>query len=48
MLRVLATIQNSQYSDSFSSQKEDLANWTLEIQAAMYNVIVSLATITEL
>ncbi|KAF9018281.1 Six-hairpin glycosidase [Hymenopellis radicata] len=39
MLRVLATIQNSEFDGSFSDQKDDLASWTLEIHSAMYNVI---------
>ncbi|KAG1727760.1 Six-hairpin glycosidase-like protein [Suillus paluster] len=36
MIRVLGTIQRSQYADSFKSQQNDLANWVHEIHGAMY------------
>ncbi|KAJ6630814.1 Six-hairpin glycosidase-like protein [Mycena sp. CBHHK59/15] len=36
MLRVLATMKNSQFSKSFSSQQKDLASWVKEIHTAMY------------
>ncbi|KAJ7449823.1 Six-hairpin glycosidase-like protein [Mycena latifolia] len=36
MLRVLATMKNSPYSKSFSSQQKDLANWVKEIHSAMF------------
>ncbi|KAJ6596905.1 Six-hairpin glycosidase-like protein [Mycena vulgaris] len=36
MLRVLATMKNSPYSKSFSSQQKDLANWVKEIHTAMF------------
>ncbi|KAF8635336.1 hypothetical protein AX15_000455 [Amanita polypyramis BW_CC] len=37
MLRVLATIRNSQYANSLKSQQKDLAEWAIEIQNAMYS-----------
>ncbi|KAK0202286.1 Six-hairpin glycosidase-like protein [Desarmillaria ectypa] len=36
MLRVYATIQKSQYQSAFSTELDDLASWTVEIQKAMY------------
>ncbi|KAJ7109388.1 Six-hairpin glycosidase-like protein [Mycena epipterygia] len=36
MLRVLATMKNSPYSKSFSSQQNDLASWVKEIHSAMF------------
>ena len=42
MLRVLATIKNSQYASLMESQQSDLANWVIEIQNAMYSYLVSL------
>lgn len=42
MLRVLATIKNSQYANSMKSEQEDLANWVIEIQNEMYSHLVSL------
>ncbi|KAF8837158.1 hypothetical protein BDN67DRAFT_957060 [Paxillus ammoniavirescens] len=36
MLRVLGTIQQSQYANSFKSQQEDLANWVQEIHHGIY------------
>ena len=41
MLRVLATIKNSQYANSMKSEQEDLANWVIEIQNEMYSHLVS-------
>lgn len=41
MLRVLATMKNSQYSDDFKDEQSDLSNWVLEIQDGMYDRIVS-------
>ncbi|KIY63982.1 Six-hairpin glycosidase [Cylindrobasidium torrendii FP15055 ss-10] len=37
MLRVLATIQHSPYSDALSNEMEDLVAWIKEIQGAMYD-----------
>ncbi|KAJ7063320.1 Six-hairpin glycosidase-like protein [Mycena amicta] len=36
MLRVLATMKNSPFSKSFSSQQKDLASWVKEIHSAMF------------
>ncbi|KAI0314932.1 Six-hairpin glycosidase-like protein [Amylostereum chailletii] len=36
MLRVLGTMQDSQFSGSFKNQMKDLGNWAFEIQQAMY------------
>ncbi|KAJ7774595.1 Six-hairpin glycosidase-like protein [Mycena maculata] len=36
MLRVIATMKNSPYSKSFSSQQSDLASWVKEIHTAMF------------
>ncbi|KAG8215875.1 Six-hairpin glycosidase-like protein [Butyriboletus roseoflavus] len=36
MIRVLGTIQRSQFEDSLQQQQEDLANWIQEIHGAMY------------
>ncbi|KAK7014853.1 Six-hairpin glycosidase-like protein [Favolaschia claudopus] len=36
MLRVLATMKNSPFSKSFSSQQRDLGNWVKEIHSAMF------------
>ncbi|KII90447.1 hypothetical protein PLICRDRAFT_38994 [Plicaturopsis crispa FD-325 SS-3] len=36
MLRVLATIQNSQYANTLKSQQKDLANWVQEIHDGIY------------
>ncbi|KAL0575778.1 hypothetical protein V5O48_006197 [Marasmius crinis-equi] len=41
MLRVLATIKYSNYSDSFKNEQADLVAWTNEIHKAMYSHIVS-------
>ncbi|KAJ7632632.1 Six-hairpin glycosidase [Roridomyces roridus] len=41
MLRVLATMKNSPYSKSFSSQQKDLGNWVKEIHSAMFAQIDS-------
>ncbi|KAF9231375.1 hypothetical protein BU15DRAFT_90927 [Melanogaster broomeanus] len=40
MIRVLGTIQQSQYAKSFQSQQKDLANWVKEIHGGMYPYIV--------
>lgn len=45
MLRVIATMKNSPYSKSFSSQQKDLASWVKEIHTAMFANIVGLPTI---
>ncbi|KAJ7219286.1 Six-hairpin glycosidase-like protein, partial [Mycena pura] len=37
MLRVLATMKNSPFSKSFSSQQKDLASWVKEIHTAMFH-----------
>ncbi|KAI3614913.1 glycoside hydrolase family 105 protein [Moniliophthora roreri] len=37
MLRVLATIQNSEYSDDFKDEQGDLADWISEIHGGMYS-----------
>jgi hypothetical protein len=39
MTRVLATMQNSQYSSQFTSQISDLADWTNEILTATFSHI---------
>ncbi|KAF7338289.1 hypothetical protein MVEN_02054300 [Mycena venus] len=36
MLRVIATMKNSPYSKTFSSQQKDLASWVKEIHTAMF------------
>ncbi|KAH0835728.1 Six-hairpin glycosidase-like protein [Lanmaoa asiatica] len=36
MIRVLGTIQRSQYADSLKQQQEDLASWVQEIHDGMY------------
>jgi hypothetical protein len=41
MLRVLGTIQNSQYAKSMKNEQKDLANWVMEIHGGMYGVLVS-------
>lgn len=42
MLRVLGTIQHSQYANSMKSEQKDLANWVKEIHGGMYGVLVSI------
>lgn len=42
MIRVLGTIQRSQYANSFQSQQNDLTNWVREIHGGMYSLIVRL------
>lgn len=42
MLRVLATIRNSQYSNTFKSQQQDLANWIQEVHTGMFALLVRL------
>ncbi|KAL0948050.1 hypothetical protein HGRIS_010674 [Hohenbuehelia grisea] len=37
LLRVLATIQHSEYDNQFKHEKSDLASWTTEIHEAMYS-----------
>jgi len=39
MLRVLATIRNSQYSNTFKSQQQDLANWIQEVHTGMFALL---------
>ncbi|KIJ06485.1 hypothetical protein PAXINDRAFT_182676 [Paxillus involutus ATCC 200175] len=41
MLRVLGTIQQSQYANSFKSQQENLANWVQEIHSGIYPLLDS-------
>src|ERR1700733_10044121 len=41
MLRVLATIRNSQFNSSMTSEQTDLINWINEIHTAMYENLVS-------
>ncbi|KAJ7285820.1 glycoside hydrolase family 105 protein [Mycena rebaudengoi] len=41
MLRVLATMKNSQYSSSFSNEQKDLASWVKEIHTAMFATLDS-------
>lgn len=41
MLRVLGTIQNSQYANSMKNEQKDLTNWIKEIQDGMYQFLVS-------
>jgi len=41
MLRVLGTIQNSQYAESMKNEQNDLTNWVKEIHTGMYDVLVS-------
>jgi hypothetical protein len=36
MLRVLATLQSSAFSQDFSNEINDLGNWVAEIHSAMY------------
>ena len=43
MLRVLATLQNSEFRNKFKKQIEDLRKWTDEIQTGMYNHLVRLS-----
>lgn len=42
MLRVLATIRKSQFSDAMSSQRGDLAGWVGEIMEGCKGFVVSL------
>jgi len=42
MVRVLATIQRSQYASSLMDEQTDLANWVKEIHSAMYPNMVRL------
>ncbi|EEB90780.1 hypothetical protein MPER_10969 [Moniliophthora perniciosa FA553] len=44
MLRVLATIQNSEYSDNFKDEQDDLTDWVSEIHGVMYSHLASLLT----
>lgn len=41
MVRVLATIQNSQYDGKFKSQKKSLTTWANEIHQGYYSLVVS-------
>ncbi len=41
MLRVLGTIQHSQFSNSMKNQAKDLTNWVNEIHNGVYSHIVS-------
>lgn len=40
MLRVLATIQHSEYANTMKNEQKDLANWVKEIHVAMYSNLV--------
>jgi len=40
MLRVLATIRESDYANTFKSEQGDLGNWVKEIHAAVYRHLV--------
>lgn len=42
MIRVLGTIQRSQYAYSFQNQQNNLTNWIREIHGGMYSLIVRL------
>ncbi|KAL0566045.1 hypothetical protein V5O48_015972 [Marasmius crinis-equi] len=45
MIRVLATIQNSQYADDFKDEQGDLENWISEIHGGIYqHVIIDVLT----
>ena len=46
MLRVLATIKNSNYASQFQSEQSDLKNWVMEIIDGMYKQNVKRATLT--
>ncbi|TFY76092.1 hypothetical protein EWM64_g7921 [Hericium alpestre] len=41
MLRVLGTMKNSQYANSFKNEIKDLTNWAFDIQRAMYPLLQS-------
>lgn len=41
MLRVLGTIQNSEYANTLKSEQNNLASWVKEIHAGMYPFLVS-------
>lgn len=43
MLRVLGTIQNSEYANTMKNEQKDLAAWVMEIHAGMYQHLVSRA-----
>ncbi|KAA1476436.1 hypothetical protein DENSPDRAFT_511437 [Dentipellis sp. KUC8613] len=45
MLRVLGTMQNSQYAKSFKNEMNDLANWAFQIQGGMYRNLVRPASL---
>ena len=40
MLRVLGTIQNSQYKNAFKNEIKALKDWVNEIHEGMYNYVV--------
>lgn len=40
MLRVLGTIQHSQYSNKMKNEMKDLQNWVTEILGGMYSNVV--------
>jgi hypothetical protein len=44
MLRVLATIKNSNLADQFQSEQTDLKNWVVEILDGMYRHRVSVVS----
>ena len=43
MLRVLATIKNSQFANSMKGEMNDLGNWVTEIHNGMYSLMVRLS-----
>ena len=42
MLRVLATIRQSQYANTMKSEQNDLITWVGEIHSGMYATLVSI------
>jgi hypothetical protein len=43
MLRVLATIRQSQYANTMKSEQNDLITWVGEIQSGIYATLVSIS-----
>ena len=41
MLRVIATMRQSEYSNTFKNEQKDLGNWVKEIHSSMYKHLVS-------
>ncbi|KAG7097619.1 hypothetical protein E1B28_004952 [Marasmius oreades] len=46
MIRVLATIQNSQFTNDFKNERDDLSNWISEIHGGMYSHLDSTSIFT--